>query len=47
MLDRIKKHRFIIDYVLTADNWKLRRVKKRRVDVMIYSQAGSIDASLT
>ena len=44
---RIKKCRFIIDYVLTADNCKPRRVKKHQVDVMTYSRAGSEDADLT
>ena len=47
MPDRAKKRRFIIDYVLTTDSWKLRRVKKHRVDVMTYSQVGLIDAGLT
>ena len=47
MQDRAKKRRFIIDYVLTTDSWKLRRVKKHRVDVMTYSQAGSINVGLT
>ena len=46
MPDGSKKHQFIIDYVLTIDSWKLRRFKKHRVDVMTYSQAGSIDAIL-
>ena len=46
MPDRIKKRRFIIDYVLAADNWKPRRVKKHRVDVMTYSRARSTDAGL-
>ena len=46
MLDRIKKHRFIIDYVLTADNCKPHWVKKHRVDEMTYSMAGSVNAGL-
>ena len=47
MRDRAKKHRFIIDFVLTTNSRKLRRVKKHRVDEMTYSQAGSRDAGLT
>ena len=47
MPDRIKICRFIIDYVLTSDNWKPHQVKKHRVDVMTYSRAGSEDADLT
>ena len=44
---QIERCRFIIDYVLTADNCKPRRVKKHRVDVMTYGLAGSVDTGLT
>ena len=46
MPDRIERCRFIIDYVIIAENCKPHWVKKHWVEMKTYSLAGSRDAGL-